>query len=314
MRIKNKKAISTIIAVTVAVSILVAFSATASAGTINVDCDATGCVGSGQTEPYSVVCGTDTVTIVPTKTSANNQNQELTLPENAVEVAPGVFYLGESMDNGKVVEGYAFVHYVKPAANSNPVDWDETVDIYKFMFGGIKWAETMQYEVNIAGSGLKKAEVLKALGASLDTWNDAIAEKLSSFKLFDKLVPLKEDATPGENDEHNIVVWEDLSEIYGANVIAVNSFWFNPALKVIVDSDVVFNAYYTWSTDEFCDEEAMDLQNIATHEFGHNGLNDLYSSPSVALTMYGYGDFGDIEKRTLGTGDISGIQKLYGSP
>jgi len=54
MKTKNNLAISTIIAVTVAVSILVALSATASAGTINVD-DATGCVGSGQSDPYSVV-------------------------------------------------------------------------------------------------------------------------------------------------------------------------------------------------------------------------------------------------------------------
>jgi len=207
------------------------------------------------------------------------------------------------------LEKITFIHYAKPNDRSEPV-WDDTVDIYKFMFGGIKWAETMQYEVNIAGSGLKKAEVLKALGTSLDTWNDAIAEKLSSFKLFDKLVPLKEDATPGENDEHNIVVWEDLSEIYGANVIAVNSFWFNPALKVIVDSDVVFNSYYTWSTTGVYD--AMDLQNIATHEFGHNGLNDLYMPPSTALTMYGYSGFGETDKQTLGTGDISGIQELYG--
>ena len=67
-----------------------------------------------------------------------------------------------------IIEKTTFVHYAKPNDRSGPV-WDDTVDIYKFMFGGIKWAETMQYEVNIAGSGLKKAEVLKALGASLDT-------------------------------------------------------------------------------------------------------------------------------------------------
>ena len=55
MGTKNILAISTLIAVTVAVSILVAFSATASAGTINVDCNDASCVGSGQTDPYSVV-------------------------------------------------------------------------------------------------------------------------------------------------------------------------------------------------------------------------------------------------------------------
>jgi hypothetical protein len=56
----------------------------------------------------------------------------------------------------------------------------------------------------------------------------------------------------------------------------------------------------------------MDLKNIATHEFGHNGLNDLYMPPSIALTMYGYSGYGETDKQTLGTGDISGIQALYG--
>ena len=304
MRIKNKKAISTIIAVTVAVSILVAFSATASAGTINVDCDATGCVGSGQTEPYSVVCGTDTVTIVPTKTSANNQNQELTLPEHAVEVSPGVYYLGESMDNGKVVEGYAFVHYVKPAANSNPVDWDETVDIYKFMFGGIKWADTMQYEVNTADSDLEEAEVLNALGASLETWDSE-----TSFELFNDTL---EATTEGFNssDRINRVTWDDLGS---SGIIAANYFWFYTATKEMIESDVRFNTHYVWSTLDVPVGDVMDLQNIATHEFGHNGLNDLYMPKSAALTMYGYGDSGEIHARDLGTGDISGIQALYGA-
>jgi hypothetical protein len=56
MKTKNNLAIPTLIAVTVALSILVAFSATASAATINVDDVAAGCVvGSGQSDPYSVV-------------------------------------------------------------------------------------------------------------------------------------------------------------------------------------------------------------------------------------------------------------------
>jgi len=238
----------------------------------------------------------------------NAQAEKLSLPENAVEVAPGVFYLGKALDKGQVVEGYAFVHYAKDSDHSKPV-WDDTVDIYKFMFGGIKWENTMQYEVNPAASGLEDTEVLDALGASLETWNDAITETPSSFELFDTLVSFEEDATPGERDGKNIVVWRDLAE---PRAIAYNVFWFSPAMKVIVDSDVVFNTDYDWSVGDICSGDKMDLQSIATHEFGHNGLNDLYMSPSVELTMYGYSNYGDIDKRTLGTGDISGIQALYG--
>lgn len=209
------------------------------------------------------------------------------------------------------LERITFIHYAKPNVRSKPVwDDDDTVDKYKLLLGGIKWIETMAYEVNTAGSKLKPKDVISTLGESLETWNTAIT---GGFKLFDYPIDISKEPiqpTPGDQDNRNIVVWEDLSVIYGANVIAVNSFWFNPALKVIVDSDVVFSTKFDWSLSG--ESGKMDLQNIATHEFGHNGLNDLYMPPCTALTMYGYSDFGDIDKRSLGTGDISGIQELYG--
>ena len=200
-----------------------------------------------------------------------------------------------------------FVHYAKSSGQPKPV-WDDTVDKYKLLFGGIKWENTMQYEVHPDGSDLDDDDVMTTLSTSLKTWDTAIT---AEFKPFDDPIFLDAELNPGDLDYRNIVVWEDLSEIYGANVIAVNSFWFNRALKVIVDSDVVFSTNFDWSLSG--ESEKMDLQNIATHEFGHNGLNDLYMPPSQELTMYGYSGFEETDKRDLGTGDISGIQALYGS-
>ena len=57
----------------------------------------------------------------------------------------------------------------------------------------------------------------------------------------------------------------------------------------------------------------MDLQNIATHELGHGvGLADIYDTTCSAVTMYGYSNNGDIQKRTLEVPDIRGLQTLYG--
>jgi predicted Zn-dependent protease len=57
----------------------------------------------------------------------------------------------------------------------------------------------------------------------------------------------------------------------------------------------------------------MDLQNIATHEFGHAvGLGDIYDTACSSVTMYGYSDYGDTVKRTLETPDITGLRTLYG--
>jgi predicted Zn-dependent protease len=57
----------------------------------------------------------------------------------------------------------------------------------------------------------------------------------------------------------------------------------------------------------------MDLQNIATHETGHGlGLDDVYQKTCSAVTMYGYSDYGETQKRTLETPDIVGLQMIYG--
>jgi len=56
----------------------------------------------------------------------------------------------------------------------------------------------------------------------------------------------------------------------------------------------------------------MDFPNIATHELGHSfGLNDLYTDGCSTQTMYGYADYGEIDKRDLEDGDIQGIWELY---
>ncbi len=240
--------------------------------------------------------------------TASNQNnahaEKLGLPENAVEVSPGVFYLGESMDKGKVIEGYAFVHYMKPAVSSMPV-WDDEVDIYKLMRGGLKWFDTIQYEVNYNGCELEDIDVFATLGASLETWDSEM-----SFELFDNTLGTTINDSRFSGDGVNTIKWDNLGD---SGTIAYNSFWFYTATKEMIESDVVFNSYYAWSVEDVCSGEMMDLESIATHEFGHNGLNDLYMPPSVELTMHGWSyGFCEMHKRDLGTGDISGIVALYG--
>ncbi|MCK5459923.1 matrixin family metalloprotease [Candidatus Parcubacteria bacterium] len=235
--------------------------------------------------------------------SKKDQKKKFSLPENAVEVSHGVFYLGESMNKGEVVEGYAFVHYAKSTAKSKPV-WDDTVDIYKFMRGGLKWANTIQYKINPSYiGGLDQNDVEITLNASLEIWDSEI-----SFEFFDSITTTTE--TSVGFDGTNIVIWGYLGS---SGTIAQNTIWFNRRTKEIVESDVVFNTHYIWSAVENCPDNAMDLQNIATHEFGHNGLGDLYMPKSVELTMHGYSDYGETKKQDLGTGDVSGIQELYGN-
>ena len=77
-----------------------------------------------------------------------------------------------------------------------------------------------------------------------------------------------------------------------------------------------FNTWCPWaifpnSPDCQSSPDAYDLQNIATHEIGHwIGLNDLFDDSDKDLTMYGFGAGGEVKKRTLGQGDISGKNEL----
>jgi len=198
------------------------------------------------------------------------------------------------------IEKLTFVHYEIPRHNSPP-PWDETEDDFRLIAGGIRWFETISYEVNPAESGLGSGDVLSTLTTSSETWD---AE--TGFELFASPSLTEYDSIG--YDGTNRIIWGALDP----GVIAVTYLWYIPRTKEIVEFDMVFNTSYTWSTAGASD--AMDLQNIATHEFGHNGLSDLRPPKDWALTMYAYSSLGETDKRTLGTGDILGIQELYGAP
>jgi hypothetical protein len=57
----------------------------------------------------------------------------------------------------------------------------------------------------------------------------------------------------------------------------------------------------------------MDLESIALHELGHwLRLLDLYGADDANKIMYGFASYG-VMKRTLTSGDLSGIQWIYPS-
>ena len=142
------------------------------------------------------------------------------------------------------------------------------------------------------------AVVRSTLEASSETWDAA-----TSFDLYDAPTITSDSVVSG--DGTNTVGWGPLSP----GIIAVAYLWYNPATKKIVEFDIVFNAYYAWSAAG--EAGKMDLQNIATHELGHNGLADLRPPRDAELTMYYASSLGETKKRTLGVGDILGIQRLY---
>jgi Matrixin len=114
-------------------------------------------------------------------------------------------------------------------------------------------------------------------------------------------------------DNVNAILWKRR----GRSTLGVTFVWSSRVTGEVLEADTVFNKRYPWaifanSPDCQSSPEAYDLQNIATHEFGHwIGLDDLFDDSDKDLTMYGFGAGGEVKKRTLGTGDISGRNELH---
>jgi len=175
---------------------------------------------------------------------------------------------------------------------------------YKLM--GVKWNTLpVSYVINPTNpQGLKKEFITSTISTSAETWDAATSKELfgDSFSVNDKV-------QYGVQDYQNAITFGNYPT---ANVIAVTSVWYTRLGKQIVEFDVMFDTDFKWG-DATSNQAVMDLQNIATHELGHAvGLSDLYSPTCTAVTMYGYSNNGETQKRTLEQPDITGLQKIYG--
>jgi len=203
-----------------------------------------------------------------------------------------------------------FIHhkkgYAKPPWAGNGKDKGGPA-CYGFLAKDAKWKIAENYIINTTNSDLAESFVNQAFDASVTEW-----ENYGGNIFGDRLNDLTADFNFNSLDNQNVVVFDAYPN---PDVIAVTSIWGyfygNPKTRELVEWDMLFNTYFNWG-DANLDPVLMDLQNIATHELGHSaGLDDLYETSCSLETMYGYSIEGEILKRNLNLGDITGIQKLY---
>lgn len=158
---------------------------------------------------------------------------------------------------------------------------------------------TINYYINPSNNyGFSQPAVVNTITGSVNTWDVETGYQVFSYKGTTSRIA-------GTYDGYNVISWGT----YSAGVIAVTMSWVRG--KRVLEVDCLMNTYYGWSLSGEADK--MDVQNIMTHELGHFcGLADLYNDADYWLTMYGYGDFGQTNKRTLGLGDILGLRAVYG--
>ena len=257
----------------------------------------------------------------------------VTVPSHAIELAPGLFYLGSVDQNGKKVEGYAKVHYKKdnakpgtecgngicePGENARkcPADCgggdpgDETSSCYGFLSKGAKWRVVEDYLINPANSrGLDENFVVTNFGSDVNKWETAAeTEIIGAGSATSQTLVADTESPDGLNEVY-------FGEITDSGAIAITIVWgiFSgpPKARELVEWDQVYDQVdYDWSATG--EAGKMDFENIVTHELGHTvGLDDLYDIKCSAVTMYGYADNGETDKRSLEAGDVAGVQKLY---
>jgi len=266
--------------------------------------------------------------------AAKPDAKALKMPAKAVKVAPNVYSLGKAMHKGKVVEGYAIVHYKKghgkpagscgngvcdPGENERKCPEDcgggteppaDDAGCYAFMARGAKWKSVEPYVVNPANTrGVDEAYVVSNIAADIAKWETAAGQEIVGAGSSTS-APLEADTV--SPDGLNEVYFGSIDE---PGVIGVTIVWgyFGgaPKFRELLEWDMILDEVdFDWSASG--EAAKMDFESIMTHELGHSiGMGDLYTAECSEQTMYGYASEGETKKRTLEAGDIAGIKALY---
>lgn len=254
------------------------------------------------------------------------------VPQKAVEVAPNVFYIGESFDeqSGQTVQGYAFVtpknESAKPDGTPGGSGKDNsgsggttTSSCFAYISKGAYWKNNEQWLVTPTNTAkLDESYVFDTMVAGVSQWEDAASGALGDGKSVDifgngtkTYDPLSLDTS--STDGKNEVLFGSISD---PGVIAVTYTWGifggSPNNRMLVEWDMLFDQEsFSWTNDGSQNPDSMDFANIAVHELGHAfGLSHPEDS-CTEETMFRFASSGETKKIDLNAGDITGISKLY---
>jgi hypothetical protein len=207
------------------------------------------------------------------------------------------------------LEKIEFIHwrkgYAKPAGKA-----PKPPACYKFLTPTkVRWTTSpVNYAINPTNpQGLAEDFITSAVFNSAEAWDAATSKELFNDTYTISTGP--ETAYGVQNYVNSISFGDRYSD---PGIIAATTVWYNPATKEIVEFDITFETDYVWG-DATVNSTVMDLQNIVTHELGHGvGLGDVYEDACSAVTMYGYSNYGETQKRTLEPPDVKALQTLYG--
>lgn len=241
-------------------------------------------------------------------------SKTFSLPKSAKQISPTLYDLGQKNVNGKLAQGYAFIHKKDPSDKSAFAKGQggrkTSTSCYGFLAKDARWKVTEPYILEATNSsGLSPEYIASASAIATATWDNQV-----SFGLFGPRVDgIVDGADTSAPDGKNEIYFAPISDPGTIAVTVVWGYFSGPTFaRELLEYDMIFDdADFVWGDAE-ANPTVMDFANIATHELGHAaGLGDLYTTSCTQETMYGYASEGEINKRDLNTGDITGIKKLY---
>ena len=255
---------------------------------------------------------------------ANSKAKEMavvSIPANAKEIGPGVFDIGYRVYDGKVVQGTLYVfsdqEFAKPdgkPGNGNSKDkggsdGGETSTCYSYITKGAKWRTEEPWTISLAGAPAG-IDVTGILVNAINQWETADGHANEIMGNFDSSLKVIPGSIGKTMDGANEVAFGDFTD---DGVIAATWVWRTvsgpPSQRYIAEWDQVFDVVtFDWING---DPDAMDFDNIATHEIGHAVGMGHPDSTCTLETMYAYASNGETIKQDLYTGDKTGVNRLY---
>ena len=238
------------------------------------------------------------------------ERHKFEIPQHAVKVSDDLYDLGRVNFKGEELQGYAFIHHKKEFAR-NSGGSSAASNCFSYLAAGAKWKTTESYVLDTFNNdGMSDIFVADVVAASLGTWDVQVP-----FQIFgprDNL-GVVDGADANAPDGKNEVLFGSIAD---PGTIAVTTVWgiFGGPTRQrrIVEFDAVFDddGTFKWG-DATVNNTLMDLQDIAAHELGHAAGMGHPSNSCTEETMYAYASEGEIKKRDLNSGDITGIKNLY---
>jgi len=252
---------------------------------------------------------------------AGKSNAKVTIPANAVKIAPGIYKLATVFSEGKLVEGIMAFHH-KEGHSGGPGGGGDNGDTespcFEYLVKNTKWKTAEPWVVNPSPSPsntnpLDETFVFNNLVADIEEWEDAGGLTEGSPENI-----LGDGSTTTSTLVADTSSPDGVNEVYFAEIdsegaIAVTIVWYTigpPWLRQLIEWDQVYDdVRFDWSSIGEADK--MDFENIAQHELGHSVGMGHPDDSCIEETMYRFASDGETKKRDLNTGDITGVDKLY---